>query len=142
MRAALTPARTAIAIVYEADRSVKLVAIEDSKLIGSASLSPSDTEASVHIANSRRRFGSHTAIANTVAATVSATTADRVFASDVRTPRIRSYLSFSARSMSCFTDSYGCAPESGYFFPLGAMTILHGVPLPPVAVAFCTLSSM
>src|SRR3989344_60476 len=44
--------------------------------------------------------------------------------------------------MSCLTDSYGCAPDSGYFFPLFETTTLHGVPFPPVATAFCTSSSI
>src|SRR3989338_4348931 len=52
------------------------------------------------------------------------------------------YFSCRARSISCFTEAYGCAPESGYFLPLCVTTMLHGVPLPPVACAFCTLSSM
>src|SRR3989344_6475697 len=51
------------------------------------------------------------------------------------------YFSCKASSMSCLTEAYGCAPESGYFLPFGATMMLHGVPLPPIACAFCVSSS-
>src|SRR3989344_8534709 len=50
--------------------------------------------------------------------------------------------SFSAVSITDFTPSMDCAPEIGYFLPESLTTIVHGVPLPPVAPALPTLSDI
>src|SRR3989344_6830983 len=88
MRVALMPAKRAIAIVYEAERSVKFVVIEGIRLIGSANLSPSATDGSVHTENRRRRFGNHTAKTNASVAIVHPTTIERAFASTMEMARI------------------------------------------------------